>query len=55
MTAEVSLAADVSQDGEQSSGDTVAEAGGDEQAVGTEADAAADGSEGDADVAEALR
>jgi large subunit ribosomal protein L19 len=53
VTAEVSLAADVSQDGEQSSGDTVAEAGGDEQAVGTEADAAADGSEGDADVAAA--
>jgi large subunit ribosomal protein L19 len=53
VTAEVSLAADVSQDGEPSSGDAVAEAGGEEQAVGTEADAAADGTEGDADVAAA--
>jgi large subunit ribosomal protein L19 len=52
-TAEVSVAADVAEDGQPSGEEAVAEVGADEQAVGTEADGAAEGSEADADVAEA--
>ena len=53
VTLEGSPVPEVTQAGERGNGDAVAEAGGEEQAVGTEADAATDGSEVDADVAEA--
>jgi large subunit ribosomal protein L19 len=53
VTVEASPVTEVTQDGEQGSGDAVVEAGGEEQAAGTEADAATDGFEVDANVAEA--
>jgi large subunit ribosomal protein L19 len=53
VTVETSPVTEVTQDGEHGSGDAVVGAGGEEQAVGTEADVATDGSEVDANVAEA--
>jgi large subunit ribosomal protein L19 len=53
VTVEPSSVTDATQDGEHGSSDAVVETGGEEQAVGTEADAATDGSEVDTNVAEA--
>jgi large subunit ribosomal protein L19 len=52
VTLETSPVTEVTQDGEHGSGDSVVEAGVEEQVVGTEADAATDGFEVDANVAE---